>query len=138
MNWLSLALILIPLTCGCGQKILTQWPQKKIFATYFRGQQVKMGMSREEVEGIMGPPQIKEEVDSRGGQYLLYFYRTHNMDYRESSTVKGGYTPLVFRNNILVGKGRRDYLKAVDRSWSEDLAPPSYPSSQGSYQRQTW
>ncbi len=138
MAWLSLVLIIIPLAWGCGERILTQWPRKEIFATYFREQQIKMGMSREEVVGIMGSPQIKEEVDSRAGRYLLYFYRTHNMDYPESSTVKGGYTPLVFRNNVLVGKGRRDYLKAVGRSWSEDQAPPTYPSTQGSYQRQTW
>lgn len=138
MSWLSLALIIIPLAWGCGQKILTQWPQKQIFATYFREQGVKSGMSREEVEGIMGPPQIKEEGDFRGGHFMLYFYRTHNMDYPESGTVRGGYTPLVFQNNRLVGKGRRDYLKAVDRSWSEDLAPPSPSPTQGVYQRQTW
>lgn len=137
MSWLSLALILIPLSWGCGQKILTQWPQKKIFSTYFRGQGVKTGMSREEVEGLMGPPQIKEEGVFRGGRFLLYFYRTHNMDYPESDTVRGGYTPFVFQNNRLVAKGRRAYLEAVDRSWTEDLPPPGSPV-QGIYQRQTW
>ncbi|MFW6126750.1 MAG: DUF3192 domain-containing protein [Thermodesulfobacteriota bacterium] len=138
MSWLSLVLIVIPLVWGCGQKILTQWPKKEIFATYFREQGVKLGMSREAVEGIMGPPQIKEEADFRGGRYLLYFYRTHNMDYSGSSTVRGGYTPLVFQNNQLVGKGRRDYLKAIDRAWMDDLQPPSSSPTQGSYQRQTW
>ena len=138
MSWLCLVLIVIPLAWGCGRPVLTQWPKKEIFATYFREQGVKLGMSREEVEGIMGAPQIKEEGNFRGGQFLLYFYRTHNMDYPESSTVRGGYTPFVFQNNRLVGKGKRDYLKAVDRSWAEDLAPPSYPSTQGAYQRQTW
>jgi hypothetical protein len=137
MSWLSLALILIPLAWGCGQKVLTQWPQKKIFATYFRGQGVKLGMTREEVEGIMGPPPVKEEADFRGGRFVLYFYRTHNMDYPESETVRGGYTPFVFQKNRLVGKGRRAYLKAVDRAWSESLPPPRSPT-QGGYQRQTW
>lgn len=137
MSWLSLVLIIIPLVWGCGPpKILTQWPKKEIFATYFREQQVKLGMDREEVEGIMGPPQIKEEADYQGGRYLLYFYRTHNMDYAQSNTVRGGYTPLVFQNNQLVGKGRRDYLKAVDRAWSESSPPPS--PTQDSYHRQTW
>lgn len=137
MSWLSLLLIVIPLAWGCGQKILTQWPKKEIFATYFRGQEVKLGMSREEVEGIMGPPQIKEEGDFRGGRFLLYFYRTHNMDYPESDTVRGGYTPFVFQKNRLVGKGRRGYLKAVDRSWSEDLPPPT-PPTRGIYEKRTW
>ena len=138
MSWLSLALIVIPLLWGCGDKILTQWPKKEIFAVYFREQGVKLGMSREEVEGIMGRPQVKEEGDFRGGHFLLYFYRTHNMDFPESGTVRGGYTPFVFQNNRLVGKGKRDYLKAVDRSWAEDLAPPAAPPTQTIFQRQTW
>ena len=138
MTWLSLALILIPLAFGCGEKILTQWPQKKIFATYFREQGVKLGMSREEVEGLMGPPQVKEEGDFRGGHFILYFYRTHNIDYPESGTVRGGYTPLIFQNNRLVGKGKRDYLKAVDRSWSEDVSPPASAPTQTIYQRRNW
>lgn len=138
MSWLSLVLMIIPLAWGCGQNILTQWPKKEIFATYFREQGVKLGMSREEVEGIMGPPQIKEEGDFRGGHFLLYFYRTHNMDYSESGTVRGGYTPFIFQNNRLVGKGKRDYLRAVDRSWSEDLSPPAPPPTRGIYQKRTW
>jgi hypothetical protein len=137
MSWLSLILIIIPLAWGCGHRVLTQWPKKEIFATYFREQGVKLGMSREEVEGIMGSPQIKEEGKFRGGRYLLYFYRTHNMDYPESDTVRGGYTPLVFRNNRLVGKGRRDYLKAVDRLWSEDVPAPA-PPTRGTYQKRSW
>jgi hypothetical protein len=73
MSWLSLLLIIVPLAWGCGGKILTQWPQKQIFSEYFRQQEVKMGMSREEVEAIMGPPQIREEGDYGGGHFLLYF-----------------------------------------------------------------
>jgi hypothetical protein len=138
MIWLLLALMLIPLAGGCREKILTQWPQKEIFATYFREQGVKLGMSREEVEGLMGPPHIKEEGDFREGRFLLYFYRTHNMDYPESGTVRGGYTPFVFQNNRLVGKGKRAYLNAVDRTWGEDLPPPTAPPTRGIYQRQTW
>ncbi|MEJ2092560.1 MAG: hypothetical protein P8X65_10260 [Syntrophobacterales bacterium] len=92
MSWLSLVLIVFPLVCGCGQKILTQWPKKEIFSTYFREQGVKLGMSREEVEGIMGAPQIKEEGNFRGGHFLLYFYRTHNMDYPRRAIPCGGAT----------------------------------------------
>ncbi len=126
MSWLAILLLMVPLVWGCGGKILTQWPQKQIFSEYFRQQQVKIGMSREEVEAIMGPPQIREEGDFRGGNYLLYFYRTHNMDYPESNTVRGGYTPFIFQNNRLVGKGSRAYFQAVDRSaWSSEVAPPA-------------
>ena len=138
MPWLSLLVILVFLVCGCGGGIQTQWPQKQIFTEYFRQQDVKLGMSRMEVEAIMGAPQIQEEGDFRGGRFLLYFYRTHNMDYPESGTVKGGYTPFIFQNNILVGKGSRAYLKAVDRSsWSGDYTPPPVPPTQTN-QRRTW
>jgi hypothetical protein len=58
------------------------------------------------------------------------------MDYEESGTVRGGYTPFVFRDNRLVGKGKRDYLRAVDRSWGESLPPPV--PSQTIFPRRTW
>ena len=138
MPWLSLLVIIVPLVLGCGGGIQTQWPQKKIFNEYFRQQEVKMGMSRAEVEAIMGHPQVQEEGDFRGGRFVLYFYRTHNMDYPESDTVRGGFTPFIFQNNVLVGKGSRAYHKAVDRSsWSGDYAPPPNPPTQ-TYQKRSW
>jgi hypothetical protein len=140
MSWLlSLLLIVVPLAWGCGGKILTQWPQKQIFSEYFRQQQVNIGMSREEVEAIMGPPQIQEEGDYGGGTFLLYFYRTHNMDYPESGTVRGGFTPFIFQNNRLVGKGSRAYFKAVDRSaWSEGVAPPVQAPNRSVGPQRSW
>jgi hypothetical protein len=138
MSRLTLALLCVVLACSCAPRVLTQWPQKKIFSTYFRLQEVRMGMSREDVEGVMGPPQVLEEGDFRGGHFVLYFYRTHNMDYEESGTVRGGYTPLIFQNNRLVGKGNRDYLRAVDRSWGDSIAPPASPPPPTIFQRRTW
>lgn len=139
MSWLVLCLVAVSLVCGCGGRIQTQWPQKKIFAEYFRLHDVKLGMSQQEVEAIMGPPQIKEEGDFKGGHYVLYFYRTHNMDYEGSNTVRGGYTPFVFQNNRLIGKGTRAYLQAVDRlSWTQELTTPAPPSTQSIQQRRTW
>uniref|UniRef100_A0A7C3Z2G8 DUF3192 domain-containing protein n=1 Tax=Desulfobacca acetoxidans TaxID=60893 RepID=A0A7C3Z2G8_9BACT len=139
MSWLVLCLVVVSLACGCGGRILTQWPQKKIFAEYFRLHDVKLGMSQQEVEAIMGPPQIKEEGDFKGGHYVLYFYRTHNMDYEGSNTVRGGYTPFVFQDSRLIGKGTRAYLQAVDRlSWTQELTTPAPPSTQSIQQRRTW
>lgn len=126
-----LALSLGMAALGCGDQVLTQWPRQDIFSSYFRLQEVKMGMSREEVEGAMGPPQVREEGDYRRGRFLLFFYRTHNMDYDGSGTVRGGFTPLIFQDNRLVGMGKRDYLKVVDRTWTEDTSPSLWP-------RRTW
>jgi Protein of unknown function (DUF3192) len=139
MSWLSLLLVIVPLAWGCGGKIQTQWPQKQIFSEYFRQQEVKIGMSRTEVEALMGPPQIQEEGDYNGGHFQLYFYRTHNMDYPESGTVRGGFTPFIFQNDRLVGKGSRAYFKAVDRSaWSGEVAPPPHAPSGSINQQRSW
>jgi len=109
------------LMSGCGETILTQWPKEAIFNQYFRLQDVKLGMSRQEVESIMGPPPVREDGDFSRGHFTFYFYRTHNMDYEGSETVRGGYTPLVFQKDALVGLGRRDYRQAADRHLITDL-----------------
>ena len=85
---------------------------------------VSVGMTKAEVVGIMGPPGIQEEGDYRTGHYTVYFYLTHSMDFDESNTVRSGYTPLVFKDNRLVGMGRRDYRGAVDRMESESEGMP--------------
>jgi outer membrane protein assembly factor BamE (lipoprotein component of BamABCDE complex) len=107
---------------GCGEVILTQWPEKKTWASFIQLQEVKPGMSRDDVEGIMGPPAVREAGDFQGGHYVIYFYRTHNMDYEDGNTVRGGYTPMVFKNDVLVGMGKRQYRLAVDRY--EDAGRP--------------
>ena len=131
MRFLALVLVLGWLAGGCGETVLTQWPREQIFSKYFRVQEVKLGMSQEEVESIMGPPPVQETGDFRGGRFIFYFYRTHNMDYEGSETVRGGYTPLIFQNGRLVGKGKRDYYRAADRLGEEEA--PEAP-----WQKRSW
>lgn len=131
MHFLALVLVLVWLAGGCGETVLTQWPREQILSKYFRLQDVRLGMSQTEVESIMGPPQVQETGDFRAGRFTFYFYRTHNMDYEGSETVRGGYTPLVFQGDRLVGKGRRDYHRAADRLIEEEApAPP--------WQKRSW
>ncbi len=129
MSWLPGLLLLTLLLTGCGETVLTQWPRQDIFRDYFRLQDIKLGMTRAEVDAIMGPPKTREEGDYRQGHFVFYFYRTHNMDYEGSETVRGGYTPLIFHQDVLVGQGRRDYFRAVDRPWGEKLTEPSWQRS---------
>lgn len=124
MNWLGMLLALGMLTVGCD-RVLYQRFDKGMWASYFRLQDVNLGMSKAEVEGIMGPPGVKEEGEYRGGRYTFYFYLTHSMDFEDSDTVRNGYTPLVFQDNRLVGIGRRAYRMAVDRP--EDGRFPGLP-----------
>ena len=126
MPWLHLILIL-GLMAGCGEKVLYQRFDKTMWSNYVHLNEVKMGMSRSEVVGIMGPAGIKEEGDYRGGHYTIYFYLTHSMDFEESNTVRNGYTPLVFKQDRLVGIGKRDYRRAVDRYEDERLPHQDLP-----------
>lgn len=121
MAWLHLLVVLGMFSVGCGE-VLYQRFEKGMWSSYIRLNEVKLGMPVSEVVGIMGPPAIRESGDYRGGHYTIYFYLTHSMDFPESNTVRGGYTPLVFKNDRLVGMGKRDYRQAVDRP-EEETAP---------------
>ena len=125
MFWLRILLLLGIFLAGCGERVLYQRFDKDMWSNYVHLNQLHLGMSRAEVVGIMGQPGIREEGDYRGGHYVIYFYLTHSMDFDDSSTVRGGYTPLVFKDNKLVGIGKRDYRKAVDRPDVGNL--PSLP-----------
>jgi len=114
MAWLQLILTLGILLCGCDSVLYPRF-EKSMWSAYIHLQDVRPGMEISEVEGLMGPPGIKEEGDYRGGQYVFYFYLTHSMDYEGGGTVRNGYTPLVFQRGRLVGIGKRAYRAAVDR-----------------------
>ena len=123
MSWLHLILLLVMLSTGCSEHVLYQRFEKDMWSNYMRLNEVHTGMSKAEVVGIMGQPGTREDGDYRGGHYSVYFYLTHSMDFQDSNTVRGGYTPLVFKDNKLVGIGKLDYRRAVDRP---DVG--SYPS----------
>jgi hypothetical protein len=126
MTWLSLLLVLGMLTGGCGQ-VMYQRFEKKMWANYIHLNELKVGMTKPEVLGIMGPPGIEESGDYLGGHYTIDFYLTHSMDFEESNTVRNGYTPLVFKNHRLVGMGKRFYREAVDRPEEEQIPKGSLP-----------
>ncbi|MEW6658633.1 MAG: DUF3192 domain-containing protein [Thermodesulfobacteriota bacterium] len=114
MAWLQIILALGMLLTGCDTMLYPRF-EKAMWTSYIHLQDVRPGMSMGEVEGIMGPPQIKEEGDYVGGRYVFYFYLTHSMDYEGGETVRNGYTPLVFQRSRLVGMGKKAYRAAVDR-----------------------
>jgi outer membrane protein assembly factor BamE (lipoprotein component of BamABCDE complex) len=123
MAWAYLILALGILTSGCGEQILYQRFDKSMWSNYSHVNELKTGMSKAEVLGIMGPPGSTESGEYRGGHYTVFFYLTHSMDFSESNTVRNGYTPLVFKGDRLIGIGKRDYRQAVDRP--EAVEPPS-------------
>jgi hypothetical protein len=125
MAWLHLLVVLGILSVGCGEHVLYQRFEKNMWSNYIRLNEVKLGMPTSEVLGLMGAPGVREEGDYRGGHYTIFFYLTHSMDFPESNTVRNGYTPLVFKDDRLVGIGKRDYRMAVDRP--EEEGSPNLP-----------
>ena len=93
MTWAYLILVVGILTAGCGEQIMYQRFDKGMWSSYVRLNEVKPGMTKTEVLGIMGPPVTTESGDYRGGHYTVFFYLTHSMDFDESNTVRGGYAP---------------------------------------------
>ena len=114
MAWLRMILALGILVTGCDTVLYPRF-EKSMWSSYMQLQDLQLGMSISEVQGIMGPPGIKEEGDYRGGHYVFYFYLTHSMDYEGGGTVRNGYTPLVFQQGRLEGIGKRAYRAAVER-----------------------
>jgi outer membrane protein assembly factor BamE (lipoprotein component of BamABCDE complex) len=126
MAWLRLLLALGMLTAGCDQ-VLYQRFDKSMWSNYVHLNELKMGMTKADVTGVMGPPAIQETGEYAGGRYTVYFYLTHSMDFEESDTVRNGYTPLVFKANRLGGIGKRDYRQAVDRPEVEQVPRVNLP-----------
>ena len=129
MSWLPLILILGMLSAGCSEHVLYQRFEKDMWSNFVHVNELHLGMTKSEVLGLMGPPGTTESGDYRGGHYTVFFYLTHSMDFDESNTVRGGYTPRVFKSDRLIGIGKRDYRQAVDRPDAEGMPAGTLPWS---------
>ena len=128
MAWAYLIVAMGILNTGRGeQSYVISASTTTMWSTYSHLNEVKIGMTKAEVLGIMGPPGTTESGDYRGGHYTIFFYLTHSMDFDESNTVRNGYTPLVFKGDRLVGIGKRDYRQAVDRPSAVEVPAGSRP-----------
>ncbi len=122
--WFIVALGMLG-AAGCEDTILYQRFDRQMWSNYINLNQVHKGMSQREVEAQVGPPRVKEEGDYQGGHFVFYFYHTHSMDQEGSNTVRGGFTPLVFKGDRLVGIGAREYKMATDQFPYADEMPDS-------------
>jgi hypothetical protein len=111
---LPLLLYLVLVMAGlpaCGERVLYPRIDSSMWSSYFQLQEIRPGMTKQEVIAKMGPPRVVEEGGRSGESFL--FYQTHNMDTEGSETIRGGLTPLVFKNDQLVGMGQRAYNRAM-------------------------
>lgn len=106
--YVVLGLVFLP---ACQEKVLYPRIEPAMWSTYFSLQNIKPGMTKQEVISRMGAPRVVEEGGKNGETVL--FYQTHNMDKEGSETIRGGLTPLVFKDDRLVGIGQRAYNRAM-------------------------
>jgi outer membrane protein assembly factor BamE (lipoprotein component of BamABCDE complex) len=111
---LPILLYLVLLTTflpACRERVLYPRIEPTIWSSYFQLQEIRPGMTKQEVTAKMGSPRVVEEGDKSG--YSFFFYQTHNMDKEGSGTIRGGLTPVVFKNDRLEGIGARAYNRAM-------------------------
>jgi outer membrane protein assembly factor BamE (lipoprotein component of BamABCDE complex) len=121
-----IVVICLLLVSACDKFLYPRF-DKGMWSNYATLQDVKPGMSKAEVIGIMGQPKVKEEATYDGQSYTFFFYQTHSMDYDYSETVRGGYTPVVFKDGRLVGTGKRAYRRTVERPMEAGGGVPQFP-----------
>lgn len=72
--------------------------------------QLDMGMGRSTVVGKLGTPAESEAFESGGEEVRVLFYRTRHK-HSDGRTTRDETTPLVFRNDVLVGWGDSVYAE---------------------------
>ena len=73
--------------------------------------QLELGNDRERVISRMGAPSFSEAFTKDNDEYRVLYYRTQR-ERSDGETTKDETTPLVFKNNVLVGWGN-EALKAL-------------------------
>ena len=110
---LYLVLLIDLFACVCVKECCIPVFDTSMWSSYFQLQEIRLGMTKQEVIAKMGPARVVEEEGGKSGESFL-FYQTHNMDTEGSETIRGGLTPLVFKNDRLVGIGQRAYNRAME------------------------
>lgn len=67
-----------------------------------------IGMSRDSVTSRLGTPAFSEAYTREGEEYRVLFFRTQHR-HSDGDTSKDETTPLVFRNDVLIGWGDEVY-----------------------------
>ena len=73
---------------------------------------VKKGMTKDEVLAIMGEPRIHEKYNTPN----IWFYYT-DWDWADAAVTESECTPLLFKNDKLIGKGFVFYRNYKQREW---------------------
>ena len=84
-----------------------KWQERETYNAKQIGQ-LEFSMSKDDVIRMLGSPDISEAKETQSGAHQVLFYRTHHVT-SDGITTKDECTPLLFRNNELVGWGNDAY-----------------------------
>lgn len=76
-------------------------------------EQLKRGMTKEEVLNIMGEP-LKDEKRYRDPDVWFYYTETK---WSDGNATRDECTPLVFKDGRLIGWGKKYYKKRIQKDW---------------------
>lgn len=68
----------------------------------------ELDMSIDTIRSLMGAPDFSESFDQNGTAVQVLFYRTHHIK-SDGKTTKDECTPVIFKQNKLVGWGDKAY-----------------------------
>ncbi|MCH1924677.1 DUF3192 domain-containing protein [Shewanella sp. C32] len=69
---------------------------------------LKLGMSIDQVQALMGTPSFNEAFESQGKTVQVLFYRTQHQ-HSDGKTTRDECTPLIFSEGTLTGWGDKPY-----------------------------
>jgi outer membrane protein assembly factor BamE (lipoprotein component of BamABCDE complex) len=71
---------------------------------------LEINTSRQAVVSLLGAPEFSEAYTQGTQEYRVLYYRTHHVE-SDGDTTKDETTPLVFKNNQLIGWGHNTLAK---------------------------
>lgn len=83
------------------------WREREIFNRKYIGR-LELGTKSDEVLRLLGPPDLSEALKTKQGELVVYFYRTQHVK-SDGVTTRDETTPLIFRNEQLIGWGDPAY-----------------------------
>ena len=106
MSKVMVSLILAAFLAGCATQ--TEWEAEKNRKVLLH---LKIGMTKVEVQNIMGEPRKTEAYSKDGRNIEFWLYVTEGIDYYsyDRTLRDSNFTPLAFEDGKLIGWGRNFY-----------------------------
>lgn len=109
-NFYFFLLILFLTGCSNSPLQIGAMAEKNLIKTRL----LKKGMTTKEVLKILDYPNKIKVKEKEGKKYLIWYYLTKGIGMSQTEFIDENFTPLVFKENILIGVGKRFYKNFFD------------------------